>query len=72
MWWRNYSQSRFLKVKIELISEPVVYSFIQFVFIGYQIEDRRSILKVIAEYLLLSHLKLFQKTKRGFELVVPA
>ena len=37
----------------------------------YQIENRRIILKVIAEYLLLPHMKLFQKTKRGLELVVP-
>ena len=39
MWWRNYYQILFQKIKIGCISRSVVLSFVQFAFILYQDED---------------------------------
>ena len=44
-------------------------NFIQFVFIICQVKEYRNVLKLTADHLLLFHVKLFSKRKRGMELV---
>ena len=43
MWWKNYFQALFFKMKIDHISG---LSFIQFVFVVCQVEDYRNMLKL--------------------------
>ena len=69
MWWKNHSQTLFKKIKLEHISGSIVSSFIQFVFIVWQVEDNQNTLKLSVDYLFLTHIKFFKKTKRGLELV---
>ena len=47
----------------------IALSFIQFVFIVCQVKGYRNILKLSCRPLFLPHIKLFQKTKKGIELV---
>ena len=55
----EYYKTLFYKIKIEHISESVVQSFIQFVFIVCQIDGYPKILKLSSDHLLLPHIKLF-------------
>ena len=46
MWWRNYSQTLFQKIKIGNISGSIFESFIKFVVIICQFEGYRNILNL--------------------------
>ena len=46
MWFRNYFQTVFLKIKIEHISGSTFESFIYFAFIVCQVKDYRKLLKL--------------------------
>ena len=66
---KNHTQNAVEKLFPEIvhISGSIVESFIQFLFIVCQVDDHRNILKL--NYLLLPHIKLFKKAKRGLEYV---
>ena len=63
MWWRNYSQTLFSKMKIEQVSGSTVQSFIQF-FIAYQVEGHLKILKLSSRPLAFTSYKAFLKNKK--------
>ena len=62
---RNYSQTFFLKIKIEHISGSVVSSFIQLVFIVCQVEGYQNILKLGCRSLAFISKKAFSKNKKS-------
>ena len=63
-------RTSFWKTKIEHISESIVLSFIQFVFIICQVEGDWNVLKRNCKPLALtSYIKLFYKIKRCLELL---
>ena len=64
MWWRNYSQTIFQKIRIDYISGSTVECFIQFVFVAYQVDDYRNILKLSCRALAFTSYKYFLKSKR--------
>ena len=64
MWWRNYSQTIFQKIKIDYISGSIVECFIQFVFVAYQVDDYRNILKLSCRALAFTSYKAFRKNKK--------
>ena len=59
-WWRNYFQTLFYKFKIKFIFGSVAFSF---VFIIYQVEDYRNILKLSCRQLAFTSYKAFLKSK---------
>ena len=69
MWWRNYSQNLFQKIKIEHFSRSMVQSFIQLLFIPCQVESYLKVLKLNCWQLALTSYNAFLKKQRGLELV---
>ena len=59
----EYYETLFYKIKIEHISESVVQSFIQFVFIVCQIDGYPKILKLSCRPLAFTSYKAFLKNK---------
>ena len=64
MWWRNYSQTLFKKIKIEHISGSIFWSFIYFVFIVCQVEGYRNWLKLSRRPLAFISNKVFLKKEK--------
>ena len=64
MWWRNYSQTLFDNLRAGHIFGLITYSFVQFVFIVWQVEGYRNILKLSCR--LFSCIRLFRKTKKAW------
>ena len=64
MWWRNFSQTLFWKIKIEHISGSKFWSFIYFVFIVCQVEDFGKWLKLSCGPLAFTSSKAFIKNKK--------
>ena len=64
MWWRNYSQTHSLKIKIEHFVGSIVEIFIQFVPIKRQVEGYRNILKLSCRPLAFTSYKAFFKNKK--------
>ena len=54
---------RFLKIKIERISESAICNFIQFTFIVCSSEGLRKYIEACADHSLFFHLKVFYKRK---------
>ena len=61
MWRRNHSQNIFWKIKSKHISESIVQSFIQFIFIVYQVASNRKIFKINFQPLAFISHKAFLK-----------
>ena len=72
MRWGNYSQTLFLKIKIEYISGSFALSYIQFVFNICQVEDYRNILKLRYRPLAFSSYKAFLKNRKMARTSLPA
>ena len=66
MWWRNFSQTLFQKIKIGHTSELIVLNSIQFIFIVYQIGDYQNKLKLSSRPLAFASYKTFLKNKKSF------
>ena len=64
MWWRNYSQTLFFKIKIERISESTVCIFIRFILLHLQVNEYQNILKLRCWSLTFTHYKSFLKNKK--------
>ena len=64
MWWRNYYQTLFLEIKIQKISETIVKSHMQFVYIVCQFESCQNILKLSCRPLAFTSYKTFLKNKK--------
>ena len=65
MWWRNFSQTLFQKIKIGHTSESIVLNSIQFIFIVYQIGDYQNKLKLSSRPLAFASYKTFLKNKKS-------
>ena len=72
MWWSNYSQTLFIKIKIERISGSIVKCFIQFVLIVCQVEGYRNVLKLSCRPLAFTSHKPFLKNKKRSGTNLPA
>ena len=57
--YTNCSQTLFLKINIEYISRPIVYSFIQFVFIVCKVVGYQNLLKLSCRPLAFISYKAF-------------
>ena len=64
MWWRNYSQTLFSKIKIE--------HFMHFVFIVCEVEDNRKWSKLNCRPLAFTSYKAFLKNKKRSGTSLPA
>ena len=69
IWWWNYSQTFFWKVKIEHISGSTVWIFMQFVLLDLQLDDYRNVLKLSWRPLAFTFYKGFLRNKKGLGLV---
>ena len=70
MWWRNYFQILFWKIKIERISGSIV--LMQFVLITWQVDGYRDILKPSCMPLVIMSYKAFLKNRKRYGTSLPA
>ena len=72
MWWRNYFQTLFWKIKIGHISGSIVYSFTQFMFIICQVEGYQNILKLSRKPLACTSYYIFLRNDKRSRTSLPA
>ena len=72
MWWRNYSQAFLWKIKIKHLPGSILYSFIYFVLIVFQVEDYRKWFELSCRPFALTSFTAFLKNKKRFGTGLPA